>query len=173
MASQTSMDVRPLQTPHLDIDHLALANINFQIKDTASPTYLLKLHCRHKYKFLNHNDDIHLWESNLPKYCFPQVHPFPENIHFCQACYVPSQRSIVTPNQQVLFTIIAESINQMLQIKPSQNETPLCIDGLLDLYTNIDIPKKAQIIQTFIIKESHTPTNSPPYAATIFFERGR
>jgi len=45
MAYQTSLDVRPLPTPHLDIDHLALADREFQINDTASSTYLLKLHC--------------------------------------------------------------------------------------------------------------------------------
>lgn len=39
------MDVRPLQTLHLDIDHLPLADKEFQIKDIASPSHLLKLHC--------------------------------------------------------------------------------------------------------------------------------
>jgi len=99
MASQTSLDVRPLQIPHLDIDHLALADKNFQIKDIASPAYLLKLHYLSKDRFLNQNDDIHLWESNFPKYLFPEVHPFPDIIHFCHACYIPSQRAIVTPNK--------------------------------------------------------------------------
>lgn len=42
---QTSLDTSPLQTPCLDIDHLALVDKDFQIKDVASPTYLLKLHC--------------------------------------------------------------------------------------------------------------------------------
>lgn len=107
MASQTSLDVRPLQTPHIDIDHLALADIDFQINDIASPAHLLKLQCWSKDRFLNQNDDIHLWESNFPKYLFPKVYPFPEIIHFCYACYIRIQREIVTPNQQVLFTITA------------------------------------------------------------------
>ena len=98
MASQTSLDVRPLQTPHLDIDHLALADIDFQIKDTASPAYLLKLHYWSKDKFLNQNDEIHLWESNFPKYQFPQVHIFPEIMHMCYVCYVPSHRTIMSHN---------------------------------------------------------------------------
>lgn len=62
MASQSCLDIRPPQTPHLDIDYLPLANNEFQIKDTASPSHLLKLHCWSKDKFLNQNDDIHLWE---------------------------------------------------------------------------------------------------------------
>lgn len=99
MDFQTSLDVRPMQTPHLDIDHLALADRDFQIKDVASPAFLLQLHCWSKDKFLNQNDDIHLWESNLPKYYFAQVNPFPEIIHFYQACYIPCQKAIVTPNQ--------------------------------------------------------------------------
>ena len=53
MASQITLDVRPLQTPHLDIDHLPLANRDFQIKDTISLSHLLKLHCWSKDKFLN------------------------------------------------------------------------------------------------------------------------
>lgn len=173
MASQTYLDVRHLQTHHLDIDHLALANRDFQIKYTASPAYLLKLNYQSKDKFLNQNDGIHLWESNFPKYYFPQVHPFKEIIHFCQACYIPNQGAIVTPDQQVLFTINAESINQMLQIQSSQNETPLSIEGLLDLYTKLDLPKMAHIFQTFIREESHTPNDSPPYVATIFSKRER
>ena len=168
MASQTSLDMRPLQTPHLDINHLAFADKDFQMKDTASPTYLLKLHCWSKDKFLNQKDDIHLWESNLPKYLLLEVHPFPEIIHFCHACYVPSQRAIVTPNQQVLFTITAESINQILQVQPCPNETRLSIEGFLDLYTKLEPPRIAQIFQTFIIEECHTPKETPPYAATIF-----
>lgn len=60
----------------------------------------------------------------------------------------------------------------MLLIQSSPNETPLSIEGLLEIYNKLEIPKKDQIIQTFIIEESHTPTDSPPYVAT-FFERGR
>ena len=55
----------------------------------------------------------------------------------------------------------------MLQIQPGLNETPLSIEALLELYTNLDLPKKTQIFQNFIIYESHTPTDIPPYAATI------
>lgn len=121
MAAQTSLDVRPVSTPHLDIDHLALADRDFQIKYTAIPAHLLKLHCWSKDIFLNHAYDINLWESNLPKYTFPEVHPFPDIVHFCHACYIPIQRAITIPNQQLLFTITSESINQMLEIESSPN----------------------------------------------------
>ena len=71
MASQRILHEKPIQTPHLDVDHLPLADRDFQIKDTVSPSHLLKLHYWSKDKFLNPNDDIQLWESNLPRYLFP------------------------------------------------------------------------------------------------------
>jgi len=60
----------------------------------------------------------------------------------------------------------------MLRVQPSPNETPFSIGELLDLYTKLDLPIIAQIFQTFTIEECHTPTDSAPYAATIFSERG-
>jgi len=53
MAFQSILDAKSLQTPHLDINHLPLAKRYFEIKDTASPNHLLKLHCWRKDKFLN------------------------------------------------------------------------------------------------------------------------
>jgi len=76
----------------------------------------METHCWSKDRFLNHVDDIHLWESNFPKYTFLEVNPFPDIVHFSHAYYLPSQRAIVAPNHELLFTIIVESINQMLQI---------------------------------------------------------
>jgi len=45
MDAQSILNEKPLQTPHLDVDHLSLAHTDFQIKDIASPSHLLKLHC--------------------------------------------------------------------------------------------------------------------------------
>jgi len=56
----------------------------------------------------------------------------------------------------------------MLQVQPSPNETPRSIEVLLDPYTKLDLPRIAQIFQTFIIEECHTPTETPSYVATIF-----
>ena len=114
MAGPVTMDVRPVSTPHLDLEHLPLADMDFQFKDTVAYTLLLKIHCWSKDIYLNHIDDIGLWESNFPKYQFPEVHVFPKIVHMCHACYIPSERAIMSPNQKVLFTITAESINEML-----------------------------------------------------------
>ena len=53
MTSQRIPNEKPLQTPHLNIDHLPLGDRDFQIKDITSPSHLLKLHCLSKDKFLN------------------------------------------------------------------------------------------------------------------------
>lgn len=173
MASQSILDAKPLQTPHLYINHLPLVDRDFHIKYTASPNNLLKLQCWNKDKFLNQNDDIQLWESNSPKYLFPQVYQFPEIIHLCQLCYFPSQRTIVSPNHQSLFTITTRSINQMLQIHPKPNEAPFSIENLIDPYLKLYLPKRSQILQTFLLEKSQVPTDNPPYFATIFSERAR
>lgn len=80
MVAPIAMDVRPITTPHLDLDHLPLIDKDFQIIDTNAYEVLLKLHYLSRDRYLNHSDDICLWESNLPKYQFPQVHVFPEII---------------------------------------------------------------------------------------------
>lgn len=61
----------------------------------------------------------------------------------------------------------------MLQIQPSPNQTPLSIGNLLDLYITLDQVKITKIFQNFIIEDCHTPTDIPPYDATIFLEIGR
>ena len=105
MASPVTMDVRPITIPHLDLDHLPLADRDFQIRDTSAYEVLLKIHCLSKDRYLNHSDNIGLWDSNFPKYQFPQVHIFPEIVYMCHAYYIPIQRAIMSPNQKVLFTI--------------------------------------------------------------------
>lgn len=129
---------------------------------------LLKIHCQSRDKFLNHADEIGLWESNLSKYQFLQAHIFAEILHMCYACYVPSHRTIIYHDQKVLFTITPVSINEMLQLQPGLNLTPLLIGELLDLYPKPISTILAQLIQTFIIEERYTPKGPPPYVATIF-----
>lgn len=60
MVAPIAMDIRPITTPHLDLDHLSLADKDFQIKNTASTELLLKIHCLRKDRHLNHIYDIGL-----------------------------------------------------------------------------------------------------------------
>jgi len=71
MAAPIAMDVRPIYTPHLDLDHLPLVDKDFQIKDTSVHESPLKLYCRYRDQYMNHVDKIGFWESNFPKYQFP------------------------------------------------------------------------------------------------------
>lgn len=173
MAAPTSLDVRPVTTPHLDFDHLAVADRDFPIKDTDTSRNLMRIHYWAKDQFLNHADDINIWESNLTKYTFLEVHPFPDIIHFFHAYYVPSHRTIEAPNLEILFKITAKSINQMLQIQSTPNLTPLSIASLLSLYITLDPTKIKQIFQSFITEECHTPKDIPPYGFAIFSETVR
>jgi len=76
-------------------------------------------------------------------------------------------------DQKVLFTITTESTNEMLQVQPGPNMTPLSIGDLLDLYTKLSPSKLAQIFQTFIVEEHHILKYAPPYVSAILSKRGK
>lgn len=86
--------------------------------------------------------------------------------------YSPSQRAVMTPDHTVLFTIIAESINEILQLQPGQNLTPIFFGDLLDRIPRITSIKLFQLFQTFIMEEKYIAKDPPPYMWTIFFELG-
>jgi len=119
MEAPVTLNVTPITTPHTDLDYLPLVNKDFQIKDLNFDETPLKLYYRYRDNYLNNADKIGLLESNLPKYKFPTVHIFPDIVHQCHANYNPNLRVVMSPNQEVLFTISVESINKMLQLQPS------------------------------------------------------
>ena len=92
MATLIALNVMPISTPHRDLDHLPLADKDFQIKVTSIHESPLKLYYRYRDQYLNHADCIGLWESVLPKYQFPRVHIFLNIIHHCHMNYDPSQK---------------------------------------------------------------------------------
>lgn len=173
MVAPIAMDVRPISTPHLDLDHLPLADKYFQSKDTFVLESPIKLYYQYRDQYLNHADKIGLWESNLPKYQFFEVHIFPKIVHYFHTNYISSKRAVMSPNQTILFTITAESINEMLQIQPRQNLTPISIGDLLDRFPELTTTKLAEMFQTFIREEKHIPKYPPPYVATIFSPFGQ
>jgi len=168
MAAPVAMDVRPITTPHLDLDHLPLVDKDFQIKYTDVREFPVKLYYQYKDQHLNKADQIGLWESNLPRYQFPEVHIFPKNFHYCHTNYSPNQRAVMSPNEDVLFTITVESINEMLHLQPGQNLTPISIGNLLDQFPKLTTTRLAEIFQTFIVEEKYIPKDPPPYMWTIF-----
>lgn len=173
MPALFSMDVRPISTPHLDLDHLPLADKDFQIKETSVHESPLKLYCRYKDQYLNQADKIGLWESNLPKYQFPEVHIFPEIVNYFHANYIPNQREMMSLDHTIRFSITSESINEILQLQPGKFLTPISIGDLLDKFPKLTTTKLAELFQTFIIEVKHIPKDPPPYMWTIFSQLGQ
>lgn len=76
-------------------------------------------------------------------------------------------------DQTILFTITTESINEMLQLQPGQNYTPISIGDLLDRFPKLTTAKLVEMLQTFIREENHIPKSPPPYVDTIFSPFGQ
>lgn len=91
------------------------------------------------------------------------MHIFPEIVHYCHINYDPIQKAVRTPDHVVLFISIVESINELLQLQPSQILTPLSIRDMLNRYPGLTSTKLAQCFETFITEEQYTPKESPPY----------
>lgn len=60
MAAIVAMNVRPVTTPHWDLDRLPLVEKDFQIKGTSIHESPQNLYCRYKDQYLNHADKIGL-----------------------------------------------------------------------------------------------------------------
>jgi len=119
METPMALNIPPISTPHRDLDYFPLPDKDFQIKYLVTEENSLKVFCQCRDNYMNGFDTIGLWKSNLPRYILPYMHVFPEIIHQCHTNYNPTLRAIMSPNQTVLFTIIADSINEMLQFQPS------------------------------------------------------
>lgn len=170
--TQVSLNITPINAPHHDLDYLPLADKDFQIKDLTFDDSPLKFYCRYRDNYLNHSDKIVLWESNLPKYQFPTVHIFLDIVHQCHANYNPNLRVVMSPNQEVLFTIIAKSINEMLQLQLGQNLTPLSIAELLEKSTKLSNSEINRVCQTYM-EEKYRPKEPPPYMSSFFTNMGQ
>lgn len=77
------------------------------------------------------------------------------------------------PNQTMLFTITAKSINEMMQLQWGQNLTPISIGDLLDQFPKLTTGKLVEMFQNFISEEKNIPKDPPPYVYTIFSPFGQ
>lgn len=145
MEAPVALNVAPITTPHRDSDYLPLADKYFQIKDLNFDDSPLKFYCKYQDNYLNHSNNIGLWESNVPKYQFPYVHIFLDMVHQCHANYNLNLRVVMSLDQIIFFTITAESINEMLQLQFEQNLTPLSIAELLERSTKMSSSKISRV----------------------------
>ena len=121
--------VNPLQPPVVAVESLPLTDVEYKIVDPVVEFNLLDIHNWCYEKYLD-KDEIPIWETHLPKYIVPLTHPGQALIRLCQKHYEPDQRAIVNAEREILFTITAESINQMLQLQFEPQSVPLTIEAL-------------------------------------------
>lgn len=159
--------VNPLQPPVVAAESIPLTNIDYKIADPVIDFNLQDIHNWCYEKYLD-KDDIPIWETHLPKYIVPLTHPGQEIIRLCQKYYDPDQRAIVNAEKEILFTITAQSINQMLQLQPDPQAVPLSIEALTQLYPCIDFPKSFMIFQNFMPSHVDIPKINPPYSTAKF-----
>ena len=69
--------------------------------------------------------------------------------------YNANQSAVMTPDHSVFFTITTESINEMLQLQPSQSITPLSVGDLFNRFPKLTLIKVARLYQTFIREEKY------------------
>lgn len=78
----------------------------------------------------------------------------------------------MSPNQTIIFTITADSINEMLRFRPGQNLTPISIGELLEKSTKKSSSELNRLCHTFIDRD-HIPKYPPPYLTCFFTNIGK
>ena len=87
--------------------------------------------------------------------------------------YVPDQRAIVNKDREILFSIITESINEMLQLKLDPGVVTFSVEELTQLYLELEFPKKFMIFQNFMPIHVDLPKVNPPYSTSDFPKASR
>ena len=72
----------------------------------------------------------------MPHYIFPHTYNAPAFIQKCQACNIPSQRAIIAPTGEILFTVTTQSIDQMMQAPSVEKKYPFLLRS-----SQLTIPK--------------------------------
>ena len=138
------------------------------IHKTNCEIYLFEIYCWLEDKHTDKIDEIWRLESNLPHYIFPLTFQVPEFTKRCQACYVPTQRAIITPTSDILFKITTQSIDQMMLAPTVENVAPFSLEALTQLYQNLEFATRAKIFEIFLPENAQLPKNNPPYPSSIF-----
>jgi len=125
MEAPVALNVARLNSPHKELEWQPLADRDYQIDDMEGYKPHLQAFCEIRNSYKNKADIFGIWESNMPIYYLPSANVFLDLIHQCCANYEPSQRAVMNPSGNVLFYITPQSINEMLQFKPTQPLVPL------------------------------------------------
>jgi len=117
MATQTALNITPMNPPNKELESMPLADRDYLIQDIARDRNHLQTFYQLRNSFLRNYDMYGIWESNLPHYFLPYVNISPKIIHLCAENYEPNQRAFKSPSGSILFHITPNSINQMLNFK--------------------------------------------------------
>jgi hypothetical protein len=162
-SKQAEGEENPFLPPPVDLDRIPLVDKDRLIIDTKCDFDFADLQSWLKEVFLDQSDEIGLWESNLPLYLFPQIHPFLEFSLKFQAHYIPEQRAVVSSFGEIIFLITPESIDQMMQIPRADSASPFNLEILTELYQKITFPKELKY-SSFSFPH---PLNFPPQIILI------
>ena len=77
----------PMAYPQVDLDHLALVDKDYKIHETKLDSDLFHVYWWFEDKFLEGDDEISLWETQLPLYIFPKTHSCPNLTRKFWICY--------------------------------------------------------------------------------------
>jgi len=171
MEAPVALNIPPLNAPHRELEWKPLADKDFQIDDMEGYKPHLQAFCEIRSSHKNKTDIFGIWESNMPIYYLPSVNVFPDLIHQCCANYEPSQMAVMGPSGNVLFYITSQSINEILQFKPTQPLVPLTMKHLLDLTLKLSSKEVTRIAKTFMPSKFFSA--SPPYHHAWFDETSR
>lgn len=167
-----ALNVTPLNAPHKELELLPLADWDYLIQDLVGDRSHLQTFCELRNSYLSNNDFYGIWESNLRIYFLPSVNVFPEIIHLCSENYEPTQRAVKSPSSTILFHITPDSINQILNFKPTQLLFPLPMKFLLDEGPKLSSSGISRIAQVFM-RADRQLTEPPPFNYRCFNEVGR
>ena len=172
MEAQVALNVTPLNAPHKDLELLPLADRDYLIQDLVGNRSHLQTFCELKNSYLSNSDFYGIWESNLPIYFLPFVNVFHEIIHLSSENCETTQRAVKIPSGTILFHITPDSINQMLNFKPTQLLFPLSMKFLLDEGPKL-FSSEISIISQVFMRAGRQPIQPPPFNYTCFNEVGR
>ena len=156
--------------PLVYFHHIPLVEKDHKIHETLSDLKLFELYCWLEEKFLDKSDDLGLWDSNIPHFIFPHTHSAPEFVRRCQAWYMSNQRTIISPTEEILVTINAQTIEQMMQAPTTENATPFSQEELIEIYQKLDFSKRAQTLKLFMTENVPLQKKNPPFPSSIFPE---
>ena len=120
MATPSALSVTPVHPPSKELESMPLADTDYLIQDFVAKRNHLRTYCQLRNNFLDKTDKYCIWESNLPYYFLPSVNIFPEIIRLCAENYDPTQRTVKSPSESILFHINPDSINQILNFNQTQ-----------------------------------------------------